>query len=147
MRYRDVSPDRQDHRQVDRDRVAYLAKVRVEQHEDAPAIGVHVSARSIIQMHVNRVRDVFDHHEEIGYGEACEDYVSRWTHLGSRQHGDVEDISDWAEYAHQQTGPTVYLAVLRNNVFPCIRTTVLRGRQRLGREVQVGIQAGIHPGW
>jgi len=101
MRHRDVSPNCQGHRQIDGNGVAYLAKVGVEQHKDAPAVRVHVPARSIVQVHVNRIWDVFDHHEQIGHSEAREDYVSRRAHLGSRQHGDVQDIGDRAEYTHQ----------------------------------------------
>jgi len=89
MRHCDVPPNCQSHRQVDGDGVAHLAKVGVKQHKDAPAVRVHIPARSIVQVHVDRIRDVLDHHEQIGHGQAREDYVGGGAHLGPRQHGDV----------------------------------------------------------
>jgi len=151
MRHRDVSPDCQGHRQVDGDGVAHLAKVGVEQHKDTPAVRVHVPARSVVQVHVDRVRNVLDHHEEIGHGETREDYVGGRAHLVPRQHGDVQDIGDRAEYAHQQAGPAVDQAIVEDHL-PRVRAAVLgvhRFELGLGLglgQVQAGqVEAGIHP--
>lgn len=94
MHHRDVSPDRQSHREADRDRVTYLSEVRVEQHEDAPAVRVGISAGSLVEVHVDRVRNVFDHHEEIGHGESGENLVGGSLHLATRQHDNIEHIGD-----------------------------------------------------
>lgn len=91
--------------------MTHLSEIGVEQYEDAPTVGEGISARPSIEIHMDRVRNVFDHHEEIGYGETGENHVSGRLHLTTRQHSDIENICDRAEYAYQQTSPAMYLSI------------------------------------
>lgn len=110
MRHRYVAPDGEQQREPNGDGVENLSDVRVNENVHRPRVVESLVNGALAQyVHVQRERDVLDHDQVVGHGEAGEDGVRRRDALvHAREHDDVERVGEGAEQAHHQADVAVH---------------------------------------
>ena len=107
-----VSPHGQQDGQPDGDGVEHLRDVSVNQHVHRPRVAEFLTERSLTQqIHVNCERDVLDHHQVVGHGQAGQNGVGRRDHILTRQHDDVQRVGQHSKDAHNQRNIAVNFGV------------------------------------
>lgn len=79
-----------------------LAEYGVEVDEDRPRVRVLIHLRPDFDVHVECIRYIFEHHEEIGDRETSEDGVGGATHLSAAEHGDIDGVGSGTNDADNQ---------------------------------------------
>lgn len=91
--------------------MADLGEVRMEQNEQRPVVVIMLPTGLFPDIHVPGERDVLDHDQEVGDGQAGEDGVGRGAHVRSGEDDDVEEVGDGAEETDHQAHVAVVRAV------------------------------------
>lgn len=79
-----------------------LAKNGVKVDKDRPSVGVLIDLWSNLDVHVERVGNVFKHNEEVSDCEASENRVGGAAHLTAAEHGYVDGVGGGANDADDQ---------------------------------------------
>lgn len=88
-----------------------LTEDGVEVNEDRPRVGVLVDLRANFDVHVERVRDILEHDEEVSDGQPSEDGVGGAGHLTAGEDRDVDGVGGRADDADQESDVAVQPAV------------------------------------
>lgn len=100
-----VPPDGQSDRQPDADCVTYLREYRMEEHYAGPPVAA-LLLPAVVQLRedvlIERVRDIVDHHHQIGYGQPSQNGIGGRAHVTPSQHCNIQAIRYTSKDAHEQ---------------------------------------------